>query len=137
MAVLVEWDDLDPRLGYRSSHIWRSSQFDDCLSTAAMQLDRLRAGIEQVAAGASVSIALPTLPLFPAFRTPLGWGDPIVLALQEQVYGFARAVAGIPAVRVVNPLRLEQLSPLAQAWRPEESPSFWISLHTCSRRHAW
>ncbi|MGA2034850.1 MAG: HAD-IIIC family phosphatase [Thermoguttaceae bacterium] len=119
VAVIVEWADLDPRLGYRSSDPWRLSYLKDVLETVSMRLDMLQAAVQRVAAHVPVSLALPGLALPPLFPTPLGWGDPIALALQERVYRFATSAATVPSVRLVNPQRLDQLSPPALRHDPK------------------
>ena len=84
MAVVIEWADLDPRLGYRSSNGWRSGQTLDILKTVSLRLDQLSTGIRAVAQRMTVAVALPTLPLPPCFRAPVAWGDTAAFAAASE-----------------------------------------------------
>ena len=44
-AVILEWGDIDARLGLRASGGWATSQFSDILASASAQLKRLETAI--------------------------------------------------------------------------------------------
>jgi FkbH-like protein len=114
IAVIIEWEDLDPRLGLRSSQPWHLAGEADVAANVATQLDRLRAGLERVARWVPVAVSLPTLPLPPAFKSPRYQADPAALALREKVTAFAASAAAVPSIRIVDPQRLDELSPMRQ-----------------------
>jgi FkbH-like protein len=109
-AVMIEWSDLDARLGYRSSHGWRPDRLPDILSTASARLDHLRREIERLAQTSIVAISLPHAPLPPAFNTPVAWGNSIGFSLQERLFAFAAALSENVMVRILNPQTVERLS---------------------------
>ncbi len=114
LAVIVEWEDLDPRLGFRSAQPWRLADLSDVESNVSMRLDRLRAGLDRVAAFVPVAVSPPTLPLPPAFKSPRYQADPAALALRAKVNAFAASASAAQSIRIVDPQRLDELSPLAQ-----------------------
>lgn len=112
-AAVLEWEDLDPRLGLRSAAPWRLAQLPDILETATSRLVRLREAIARLAERVPVALCLPTLPLPPVFMAPLAQADAFALRLQERALAFAAALADLPRVRVVSAQRLDALSPPA------------------------
>lgn len=112
VAVVIEWADLDPRLGYRSPHGGRLQHAQDVLETASVRLDQLGAAISEASRRVSVSLALPSLPLPAVFKSPTGWGDAAAFAIWEKLNGFAAALAGQPRVRILDPQPLAGPSPL-------------------------
>ncbi|MEO8429920.1 MAG: HAD-IIIC family phosphatase [Acidobacteriota bacterium] len=71
-CIVVEWADLDPRLGLRSLGGWRPSSLSDILSTAESRAQRFGESIARLERSASVAVSLPTLPLPPIGFNP-GW----------------------------------------------------------------
>jgi len=65
VVTIVEWADLDPRLGIRQLGGWQPELFPEILSTVEKALERLEAGLGRLATSCSVTLALPTLPLLP------------------------------------------------------------------------
>ena len=72
VVTIVEWADLDPRLGIRQLGGWQPELFPEILSTVGKTLERLEAALGRVATSCSVALALPTLPLLPV-DLPAGW----------------------------------------------------------------
>ena len=110
-VAVVEWADLDPRLGYRSPHGWREGREDDLLRTAFARVDQIRSGIVRLSREVSVSVALPTLPLPPLFDPPSHRASPTALALRRAVAELGECLAGVPAVRVLDPQQIDRCSP--------------------------
>ncbi len=71
-AVALEWQDLDPRLGYRGAGRWGLAAIDEILESARSALDRIGVAISELAARAPVAIAPPGLAMPPLFSPP-GW----------------------------------------------------------------
>src|SRR5579871_2911563 len=68
--VVLEWADLDPRLGLRRLSGWSPADLPDILNTVAMRAALLEEGIRCAAEAAPVALTLPTLPLPPVSYTP-------------------------------------------------------------------
>lgn len=108
-ALFVEWADLDPRLGYRSLGGW-GSNLAAAVNGVEATLARLANGIQKKPTSLRLAISLPTLALPPGFHT-VGWqASAAELALENAVSEFARKIALVPAVFVVNRQRLASAS---------------------------
>jgi FkbH-like protein len=112
-AVICEWFDLDPRLGFRRLGGWSPSHFEDILKTAEGSAARLRASLERVADSVPVALCLPTLPLPPMGITVPGQASAFELALRRLALEVEVWAAAQPRVRVVNQSQLDRMSPLA------------------------
>lgn len=111
VAVVLEWADLDPRLGLRALGGWRPDDLGDILATVRTRGDRFRQAIEAVAADVPLVLCQPTLPLPPVAHAP-GWqASAFELELREVLAGFAARVAAAPGVQVVSAHRLDLASP--------------------------
>jgi len=110
MAIALEWPDLDPRLGYRSSGAWRIETPADVVNEAQAMLNRIEAAILRLPAGTRVAVSLPTTPLPPLFHTP-GWqASQPELVLQRELLDFAYKLAQSGRVSIVNTLQLAEQS---------------------------
>ncbi len=89
--VVLEWSDLDPRLGWRST----SSVAAHVVADARAQLARIGTAIAAWSEAAPVALSLPALPLPPVFHRHGRELDRIEAALRESVYALA---ASTPAV---------------------------------------
>jgi hypothetical protein len=69
-CVVIEWSDLDPRLGIRALGSWRSTNLADIVASARQQSERLTQIIRQTAERVPICMTTPTLPLPPIFITP-------------------------------------------------------------------
>src|ERR1051325_56445 len=121
-AIVIEWEDLDARLGIRQLGGWDSSQQNDIVSQAQMRLAQLAAIIGNLSASCPLALCLPTLPLPPIFTTASWQTSEQQLSLREQLTNFSKVVSQNHAVRIVNAERLAFLSPadkrldVRQAW---------------------
>lgn len=114
IAVVIEWSDLDPRLGFRTTGGWPPDGLADIASEAASRLNALKAAIAAAADHEPVSVSLPTLPLPPCFRPPTIHAGSNALALREAVWAFAASLANHPGIRVVDSQSLDAESPPGQ-----------------------
>lgn len=110
-AVVIEWPDLDPRLGIRTLSGWSPGDLPDIVETATRRLVHYADRIERAAKRRPVALCLPTLPLPPFAHTPGHMASAAELHVREAVAGFAARVAECPGVRLVNLQRLDQRSP--------------------------
>ncbi len=111
VAVPLEWSDLDARLGWRSTHGWRSGCTADILSSVRLRLRHLTELLTPLAQRTSVAVSLPTLPLPPMFPPPRGQSAPAALELRSLVADFAAGLASSSDVRLVDSEQLEVQSP--------------------------
>ena len=110
-AVVLEWSDLDPRLGIRRLGGWGPGDLGDILDNVRQQTARIWQLAEQVSGVAPLVICPPTLPLPPVSLTS-GWqSSAFDLDLRECVSTLEAAVAHRPGMKIVNPQRLARLSP--------------------------
>lgn len=72
LAIIVEWSDLDVRLGYRAASKWGANTAEEVVSFAGIALERLAAAVERAADHTKIVVSLPSMPLPPFFYTP-GW----------------------------------------------------------------
>ncbi len=110
-ALVLEWADLDPRLGLRQTGGWKPSDLGDILDTVAARLDAYENAVGLASDRVGLAISLPSLPLPPISYTP-GWqAGGFDLEVRHRIALFAARVARKASVRVVNPQRLDELSP--------------------------
>lgn len=110
--VVVEWSDLDPRLGMRQPHGWRHSAIGDMVQTVSARLDQLTQLIRKHSGAGRWMVSLPTLPLPPIFSSPRWQADGALLEIQHQVDGAASELASCSSVRLLNRLSLDVHSPV-------------------------
>ena len=112
VCLVMEWQDLDARLGIRNLGSWSPDSLPDIVEGARNRLEHLSALVRNAGEDASVVICLPTLPLPPVSYMP-GWRAGLFEArLREAVYTFASQAGELSGVRLVNPQRLDSLSPV-------------------------
>lgn len=110
-AVVIEWPDLDPRLGLRSASGWNVSVQADILQSCRERFARTLGAIEILAASMPVALVPPTLPLT-LFGHTAGWQSSAnELDLFGQAAAFAAEASRIPGVAVVSATALARMSP--------------------------
>lgn len=110
-AVVIEWADIDARLGIRQLGGWGVDILPDVIEHASKWLAYARVLIERVGKSIPVAVCLPTLPLPPLFFTA-GWqASRHEAELRELVARFAAELTALPRVRLVNGQRLDSVSP--------------------------
>jgi FkbH-like protein len=102
LVVVLEWPDLDPRLGFRRLGGWGSAHTADIARSVSAQLKSLAEKIAAAADSSAVTLSLPSMPLPPFAGVPSWLLDADTLALSGAVNEFALGLARHPAVRVVN-----------------------------------
>jgi FkbH-like protein len=113
VAIVVEWSDLDPRLGLRRLGGWRADQLDDIVAKTRTALERLERAVLAAAHGRRIVCVMPTLPLPPLFPPPPGQSGPHELALRALAAGVAARLSTEPGVSIVSHQTLDNLSPPA------------------------
>jgi FkbH-like protein len=111
VAVIIEWETLDPRLGFREAGSWRPSGLADILSGVRSTLARIEDSLNHIPAGIKTVVSLPTLPLPPLFHTP-GWqASEAELLLDQMICEFAVRLLSRKGISLVNRRRLAESSP--------------------------
>jgi FkbH-like protein len=111
--VVLEWNDLDPRLGYRSSGPWGGERQADVIASVRARLEALRTVIGGLAQASLVVVVAPSLP-FPLFGFTPGWqASEAELTLEHLLAGWLLALAGVERVRVLQASKLAAHSPPA------------------------
>lgn len=111
--VLVEWADLDARLGIRSLGGWRSRDISDIVESARRRSERLADLIKQLADKAPIYVSTPTLPLPPMFTTRGRQAHHYECQLWDIAASLATSLSAHSRVRLLSSRRLDELSPLA------------------------
>jgi FkbH-like protein len=109
-AIILEWTDLDPRLGYRQTGGWGPSDLADILAHTEHILQRLEAAIQQIPPSVKTALCLPTLALPPVFFTP-GWqSSEAEMRLHRNLAAMAASVARLSNVAIVSRQQLDEVS---------------------------
>lgn len=117
-AILLEWSDLDPRLGLRNLGGWGPGAVEDILQHAQAKAAEYGDLIRQLPRSIQVAVGLPTLPLPPVDTVP-GWQSGVFeLSLRSIVASLAVTMARRPHTRVINAQRIDSLSPMGQRFDP-------------------
>ena len=110
--VLMEWSDLDPRLGIRTASPWTPSSCGDILSNVNARVLDVQQSVEKASQRMPVVLSTPTLPIPPISFVP-GWqASSFELELKIAVQSLASGVSQLAQVRVLNPQRVDLVSPL-------------------------
>jgi FkbH-like protein len=114
VALVLEWEDLDSRLGIRQLGGWGLHSLDDLVERSGIRLIVLQQLLEELSGSVPVAISLPTLPLPPLFF-PAGWeSSALELKLREQLASWASSLGQHQTIRVVNEQKLSLLSPMSE-----------------------
>ncbi len=102
VVIVLEWPDLDPRLGVRTLGGWSTTSLNEIISSVELQFLRLDRALKSIARSLPVIVSLPTLPLPPLFYTP-----PNVVSLEQAKLSaacskFRESLAGEQNIRILN-----------------------------------
>jgi FkbH-like protein len=111
IALVIEWSDLDARLGYRSAGRWTLAGAEDIVKVAEASLERLGHVVGRIAPQTRIAVSLPTLPLPPLFHTA-GWqASELEILLDQQLASFSSLLIRRRGLSLVNARRLAEASP--------------------------
>jgi FkbH-like protein len=111
VVAIIEWQDLDPRLGIRLLGGWRPDQLAEIEENVRSQAARVCQSLSSIAHRNIVVATLPTLPLPPVSFAP-GWLlTGFENRLHEIVASLAARLIDSTAIRMVSSQRLDSLSP--------------------------
>jgi FkbH-like protein len=113
IVAVVEWKDLDPRLGIRILGGWKPGQLTEFAKTVHAHAERLLAAVGKLAVRNSVVLALPSLPIPPVAFTA-GWCmSELEAELLEARANLSRKLSKLSGVRLVSQQKLDLISPMA------------------------
>lgn len=114
IAVVIEWADLDPRLGLRRLGGWQQERVEDIVQEVDDRLEALAWKLQAAAEEVPVVVGLPSLPLPTLFMQRPSQSGPEEIALRSAVAGFARRVTEGGRVDVLSSQQLDLVSPAEQ-----------------------
>ena len=109
-VVVLEWADLDLRLGFRSLGGWGQKVVPSILEGVRSNLDILRKQIDALSLSSRIVVTTPSLPLPPAFHTVSWQASEAELILTAAFAEFAKDIAAHPAVSVIRTEKLNATS---------------------------
>jgi FkbH-like protein len=110
-ALVLEWADLDRRLGFREGGSWTPAALPDIVATVRASLERIEGAIKALPLGFRLAISLPGLPFPPVFHAAGAQTTEAEASLDEAVSRFSAGIAARPGVAQVNARRLAEESP--------------------------
>ena len=111
LAVVIEWPDLDSRLGLRTLGGWQVEKLPDIVKSVNQSLERLTRALQRIASALPICICLPTLPLPPLFYTGMRQSSVFELGLRRNLASFAEDLSVGRRVSVVSEQHLDENSP--------------------------
>jgi len=112
--VVIEWSDLDARLGIRGLGSWAPAEFKDIAANIAARCSQIERLVQELAKSLPLVVSFPTLLLPPISYTASWQSSPFEAQIHSLIAALAAAVAQSPGVKVVNGQRLLQISPVAE-----------------------
>lgn len=101
-AVVLEWSDIDTRLGLRSSGGWSKEVKQDIAANCSVPLGQLEAAIEKLAARMPVAVAPPSLPLPPIGNSVRAQSSVLELKLENELTASLLRLSQLPHVRILQ-----------------------------------
>jgi FkbH-like protein len=109
-VVVIEWFDLDARLGLRRVGGWGPSQLPDISNEVNRQCHLLRDSIDALARNTPVIVSPPTLPLVPISFTPMSRASEFTLELRSRVATLSAELSHIRGVTIADTQLVDALS---------------------------
>ena len=109
--VVIEWSDLDPRLGFRASAGWRNETLDDIVAQVHDKSRSLDARLLELSKKMPVAVAAPSIELPPMSYLPPSQAGHFELRLNAILAGFLERMAGHDGIRLVSGATLAMASP--------------------------
>jgi FkbH-like protein len=109
-AIILEWSDIDPRLGLRSSGGWAEDVKPDIIASAAQRLSHIETALTRLAARMPVAVVPPCLPMIPMGNTVRAQASIVELELEQQLASFLLRSSRVSGVRIVERSRLDKIS---------------------------
>lgn len=108
-VILVEWADLDPRLGMRQAGGWGRKLSGDIAATVGAALQRLLSALRNARFGAGIVLSPPTLPMAPVIPAPVWHKDALESKCAELMGQFLTEVVELQGISVLSDAVLSSL----------------------------
>ncbi|HXW15847.1 MAG TPA: HAD-IIIC family phosphatase, partial [Terriglobia bacterium] len=115
-VIMMEWSDLDARLGIRSLGSWAPNVLSDILSNAHARTEQIKEISIEASRYAPLVVCLPTLPLLPVSFTPTWQASAFELELKVCVESLGAQLVQSPRIRMVSLEYTNSLCPPAERW---------------------
>lgn len=112
--VVIEWSDLDRRLGLRSAAGWSAQVLDDLSLQLQESCRRLETRLAECRGSLPVAVAAPTLTLPPLTHFPPAQASPFEVQARSTVSEFLTRICSPRGVKVVSDSELAARSPFLQ-----------------------
>jgi FkbH-like protein len=109
--AVIEWSDLDQRLGFRNASGWSTRTLDDIPDQTEEKCRRLELHLTQLAQNMAVTVVAPTLPLPPLTHLPPAQTSALELRLYAIFVEFAQRVSNHSGIKLLNASSLAMGSP--------------------------
>jgi FkbH-like protein len=109
LAVVVEWADLDSRLGLRNLGGWQVERLPEIVTAVSQSLERLTLVLQEVSL--PTVLCLPTLPLPPISYCGMRQSGGFELTLRRRLASFAESISNTSHISLVGQQRLDEISP--------------------------
>ncbi|MGI8919464.1 MAG: HAD-IIIC family phosphatase, partial [Pyrinomonadaceae bacterium] len=113
VALALEWEDLDARLGTRRLGGWHARNIENILESTQLRMSQIERLLVELSGTIPVIVSLPTLQLPPLFVTSGSQMSSAESILRAQVASFVSSLARHSRIRLVNEQRLHIASPFA------------------------
>jgi FkbH-like protein len=100
-VTIIEWADLDPRLGWREAVSGQVADLEDIAGTAQHRLERIASRLETLGTKVPTAVALPGLDLPPAYDGGLARVGQLRARLDLMLSEFVARAVTTPGLRVV------------------------------------
>lgn len=114
VVAVIEWADLDTRLGIRSLGGWRAEMMPKILDGVNQAVERVRHCIVQAARRVPITVSMPTLPLPPLSWTSPNQASAFEVQLRESLTVLEAALCKESRIRIVSAQSLAEISPLSE-----------------------
>jgi FkbH-like protein len=112
-AVVLEWSDIDSRLGLRSSGGWSEETKPDILSSAQQQCAHIGTALCKLVSRMPAVVVAPSLPLPPIGHTVRAQSSVMELELEQQLAALLLWISKLSGVRIVQRARIDHI-PVAE-----------------------
>jgi FkbH-like protein len=113
-AVVLEWPDLDSRLGWRQHGGWGRARTADICAVVERQLNTLERLLSGASGAGVIALALPSAPIAPVEPLPRWQYGGLQSQLDALLQMFAARRSSSRHLRLLNPAYLDSLSPVQQ-----------------------
>lgn len=110
VVAVIEWSDLDSRLGLRVLGGWRPEQLGEIIDSAEAVLERVIRALTRAAEAVQVVVVLPTLPLPPLFTTEGNQVGAMESRLLRVIAAAGEVLARSANLKLLNPSALAAVS---------------------------